>query len=51
MNYCQTLPYFHTFETDSRQAALNFANEDEASFFYAMVHEKVELLHRKNKGV
>ncbi|OQV18373.1 putative Wiskott-Aldrich syndrome protein [Hypsibius exemplaris] len=47
IRYSQTLPYFHTFETDDRQAGLNFASEDEAYHFYAMVDDKVTLLQKR----
>lgn len=50
INYNQALPFFHTFETDDRQAGLNFANEDEAYHFFAMVHEKVRLLQKRREG-
>src|SRR5689334_2334105 len=50
IDYQQPLPFFHTFETDDRQAGLNFASENEAHHFFVMVQEKISLLHRRREG-
>ncbi|CAJ0940705.1 unnamed protein product [Ranitomeya imitator] len=48
--YLTPCPYFHTFPSDECQAGLNFANEEEAEIFRAVVEEKLQKRqHRQDK--
>ncbi|XP_073397386.1 actin nucleation-promoting factor WAS [Dendrobates tinctorius] len=48
--YLTPCPYFHTFPSDECQAGLNFANEEEAEIFRAVVEEKLQKRqHRQEK--
>ncbi|XP_040261437.1 wiskott-Aldrich syndrome protein isoform X1 [Bufo bufo] len=48
--YLTPRPYFHTFPSDECQAGLNFASEEEAEAFQAVVEEKLQKRqHRQEK--
>ncbi|XP_075041674.1 actin nucleation-promoting factor WAS [Mixophyes fleayi] len=48
--YSSPRSYFHTFPSDECQVGLNFANEDEADVFRAVVEEKLQKRqHRQDK--
>ncbi|CAN2389194.1 Wiskott-Aldrich syndrome [Pristimantis euphronides] len=48
--YLTPCPYFHTFPSEECQAGLNFADEDEADAFQAVVEEKLQKKqHRQEK--
>ncbi|KAG8548963.1 hypothetical protein GDO81_023386 [Engystomops pustulosus] len=48
--YSSPRPYFHTFPSDEYQAGLNFASEEEAENFRAVVEEKMQKRqHRQEK--
>ncbi|XP_063792092.1 actin nucleation-promoting factor WAS [Pseudophryne corroboree] len=50
LSYLSPRPYFHTFPSDEYQVGLNFANEDEAEVFQAVVEEKLQKRqHRQEK--
>ncbi|XP_053330234.1 actin nucleation-promoting factor WAS isoform X2 [Spea bombifrons] len=50
LHYLTPRPYFHTFPSDDCQAGLNFADEDEAAAFQAMVEEKMQKRqHRQDR--
>ncbi|XP_075691053.1 actin nucleation-promoting factor WAS isoform X2 [Rhinoderma darwinii] len=50
LEYLTPRPFFHTFPIDGCQAGLNFANEEEAEVFRAVVEEKLQKKqHRQEK--
>ncbi|XP_072287445.1 actin nucleation-promoting factor WAS isoform X2 [Pyxicephalus adspersus] len=47
LSYHSSRPYFHTFPAHDCQAGLNFANEEEAEVFHAVVEEKLQKRHHR----
>ncbi|PNI12842.1 WAS isoform 1 [Pan troglodytes] len=48
--YSTPTPFFHTFAGDDCQAGLNFADEDEAQAFRALVQEKIQKRNQRQSG-
>ncbi|XP_053552129.1 actin nucleation-promoting factor WAS isoform X2 [Bombina bombina] len=47
--YITPRPFFHTFPSDECQTGLNFADEDEAATFKAVVEEKIQKRQQKQE--